>query len=103
MLGAVSSGFLNLSDISVWRPVSLLREEVVLEYQDRLSLYRKYEKQMDIYMRREGADEHVVDCYFLMRALDRPWEEAMDKPLKYGPEDLMKRYAEEFPEELKET
>lgn len=86
-------------------PLSLFKEEIVLDELDAQSRCDKYRRQYDMALSREEY-ERAEKIQELLLFVERPWEyeeeNAVPNAIRYTPEQLMEMYGEMFPDELKQ-
>ena len=98
------TGALDISQVSRYNDISIIREEIVIDAVDRKGLCKKYEKQLDILLidPDEEDEKRALICFNAMNAMARPWEKPVkQKKSKYSAEDLLGMYPQMFPEEVK--
>jgi len=96
---------LDLSQITVFEDLSIIREQVILDEMDKQGRLKKYEMQMRLWLVEPDEEDlkRAFNCYNLINSVARPWEELVEqKKLKYTGDDLMKLYPDMFPDEIKQ-
>ena len=84
-------------------PLSIIKEELILEEFDKQGRYRKYERKFHLHLHR-GEYEKAGRMERLMALVDRGWDQqadALPSDLKYSPDDMIKMYADMYPDQVK--
>ena len=93
-----------MSEIKRRDPISLLKEDFILDELDKQSRCKKYERR---FLRKLSIEdiEGAIKVDNILAYVERPWEREADKissGMRYTPEKLMQMYADRFPDELKQ-
>ena len=86
-------------------PLSLFKEDIVLDELDAQSRCEKYGRQYELALS-EGEYDRAKKIHELLLFVERPWEyeeeSAVPNTIRYTPEQLVEMYGEMFPDELKQ-
>jgi hypothetical protein len=98
----LTTGALDLSQISNKDVKSLNRENILIDFLDRQSQIKKYEIQLKAWDISEDF-EQIDSCLSLIDMLRRPWDipALVENKPRISGEELMEQYAARFPEALK--
>lgn len=94
-------GFMDPSSVRKSDPLSIFREEILLDELDAERRAKGYRRKFDIALAAENSDM-VGAADELLSYMERPWEHlrSPEDDLKYNPDKLMEMYSEMFPSEL---
>ena len=95
---------IRVSEIKRQDPLSLFKEDLIIDEIDKQSQCKKYERR---YLKKLSLEDYegAEKTDNLLLYVERPWERAVDVVpnfIRYTPEDLVKMYADKFPDELKQ-